>query len=167
MPRKVGTAYYMSPEIVQNNIVTPDSDWWALGVIAFEMIVGKLPFIGDTADEVFDNMLQGNTQPYTVGRREFEVSEEADSLLKGLLANDRTKRLGHNGAKEIKEHIFFKGINWETIRSEKPLFVPVTKPENPTYYFPEEKSFSLEEFIKDQKDPPKEISEASKVLFYC
>lgn len=162
-PKKVGTAYYMSPELAQDNIITPDSDWWALGVIAFEMIVGKLPFNGNTVDSVFENMLNYNIEPYIIGEGEGYVSEDADLLLKGLLTTDRTSRLGHNGVEEIKRHPFFRGINWDTIRSEKPLFIPIIKPDNPTYYFPEEKSFSLEEFINDQKNPPKEMSEASKV----
>ncbi len=165
LPKKVGTAYYMAPEVISDNVITPDADWWALGVLAYEMLTGKLPFTGDTVEEIFDSICSGNMQKYGVGKGEDCVSEEADSFFRKTLTPDRGKRLGHNGAEEVKRHPFFRGINWATIRSEKAPFVPIVKPDNPTLYFPENKGFSLEEYIKlkDDKTKPKDSNEKERV----
>eukprot|EP01022_Parablepharisma_sp_SALTPOND_P002579 TRINITY_DN11053_c0_g2_i1.p1 TRINITY_DN11053_c0_g2~~TRINITY_DN11053_c0_g2_i1.p1 ORF type:complete len:584 (+),score=71.52 TRINITY_DN11053_c0_g2_i1:2997-4748(+) len=160
--KRVGTVYYMSPEVVKENSATPDVDWWALGVVAFEMLLGKLPYSGDTVEKIFENIVADNRESYGVGQGEDEISLEADSLLKGLLEPEPKKRLGHEGAGEIKKHPFFAGINWETIRSSNPPFLPINKEEDPTFYFSKDCRFSLEEFIEDS-GKCKTINETSKV----
>jgi len=152
--KKVGTVYYMAPEVILNNEVTPDADWWAVGVIAYEMLTGQYPFTGDTTDEIFENILKGNPNSFDTK----DISENAQDLINKLLCLNREKCLGHNGAYEIKQHAFFKGINWKTIRNEKPPFVPINKPENPTLYFPKEKEFSLEKYIQMKDTPNKTIN---------
>ncbi len=158
--RKVGTAYYLAPEVISDNIISPDVDWWALGVIAYEMLLGRLPFVGDDVEEVFRNICAGRMQPCGPG----EISEEAEAFFKSVFQLDREKRLGHGGTEEVKRHPFFRGINWGTVRSEKAPFVPIVQTDNPTLYFPEARSFSLEEYIRFREErPPIGKSDSNKV----
>ncbi len=167
-PRRVGTAYYMAPEVIADNEVTPDADWWAVGVLAYEMLLGRVPFQGESVDEVFQNIISGDMEPYSLGAGEDCISETADALIRGLLNPDHEKRLGRDGAGEIKVHPFFAGLNWETLRNEKPPFVPVNKPEDPVYYFPQERRvFSLEEFIQAQDGTPAETASSRRVSSGC
>lgn len=63
------------------------------------------------------------------------MSPEAADLIKSLLVLDHTKRLGANGASEIKNHVFFQDINWETLRKQTAPIIPEVKHETDTTNF--------------------------------
>lgn len=117
-----GTPDYIAPEIVQVQPYNQSVDWWALGVLMYEMLVGLPPFDGADEDELFENVL---TQPINYPRT---LSKEAGSLLRGFLTRDPKKRLGcgNNGKQDIKGHPFFRTIDWGKL--ERKEVVPPFKP---------------------------------------
>nr|AML76432.1 putative LOV domain-containing protein [Tetrastigma obtectum] len=120
----VGTEEYIAPEIITGAGHSSAIDWWALGVFMYEMLYGRTPFRGKNRQKTFANILHKDlTFPSSL-----PVSLAARQLIHALLNRDPASRLGSNtGANEIKEHLFFHGINWPLIRSMNPppLEVPL------------------------------------------
>lgn len=110
--RVVGTPDYMSPEMIEGRgLDLPTIDYWALGVIFFELIVGIPPFNAPSVDEVFSNIRQIKI-PWDdlIGDGgEQVVSDTAKSLILDLLNPEPTTRLGSGSVDEIKSHSFFDG----------------------------------------------------------
>jgi len=130
-PRIIGTPDYMAPEVIQEITNTNYSiDWWSVGVMLFEFITGATPFGLEDCDsdrkmsndqiakKIFQNILALKIpwNQINIGYEEGCMSPEAADLIKKLLVVDYTQRIG---VKEIKEHKFFKGINWETLRKRQ------------------------------------------------
>lgn len=139
----IGTPYYVAPETIDGQDITPSADWWALGVIMFEILLGEPPFIGDTPDEVFKNILSNTkVKEIPIGYNDDQISPEAASLINGLLTKEQINRIGYNGAVELKNHPFFQSVNWDTLRSQEPPFVPKPIDITDTSYFQPEKGFT-------------------------
>ena len=129
----VGTAYYVAPEVLNKKGYGKEIDWWSVGVIFFEMLVGYAPFCAQDTQEVCFKIL--NFDKYLQVPSEIILSDEALDLIKKMI-NDPGKRLGKNGSDEIKAHPFFKGIDWENIRDTmKPPFIPEIQNDYVTKYF--------------------------------
>lgn len=110
------------------------------------MLLGGPPYNGDCPEEIFRNIMIDNKDiTPSVGYNDDQISPEAENLINGLLTKEVDKRLGHSGAEDIKAHPFFLGLNWNTLRSQEPPFVP--QPENitDTSYFPEGKAFQVKD----------------------
>lgn len=105
---------------------------WALGVICYEFLYGIPPFHGETPEQVFVNILSREIEWH---ESEVEISPEARDFMECLLCSEPTKRLGYNGADEVKKHPFFKDIEWDTLLSERPAFVPAPADIEDTDYF--------------------------------
>ncbi|KAL8200123.1 hypothetical protein R6Q57_011462 [Mikania cordata] len=120
----VGTEEYIAPEIITGAGHTSAIDWWAVGILLYEMLYGRTPFRGKNRQKTFANILHKDlTFPSSI-----PVSLSARQLIHALLNRDPDMRLGSNGgASAIKEHAFFRGINWPLIRcmSPPPLEVPL------------------------------------------
>jgi serine/threonine protein kinase len=104
----VGTPLFMAPEIIGKKGYNKMVDWCSFGVILYIMISGKEPLVlWETEEKIRFEMLDS-------------FSDAEKDLLKGLLNPDPKKRLGSkNGAKEIKEHKYFKGVIWDEYRNKK------------------------------------------------
>nr|AML79258.1 putative LOV domain-containing protein [Thyridolepis mitchelliana] len=113
----VGTEEYIAPEIITGAGHTSAVDWWALGILLFEMLYGYTPFRGKTRQRTFANILHKDIRfPASI-----EVSLAARQLMYRLLHRDPANRLGsYEGATEIKQHPFFRGINWALVREAAP-----------------------------------------------
>ncbi|CAG7871107.1 unnamed protein product [Brassica rapa] len=124
----VGTEEYIAPEIITGAGHTSAVDWWALGILMYEMLYGYTPFRGKTRQKTFANVLQKDLKfPASI-----PASLQVKQLIFRLLQRDPKKRLGClEGANEVKNHSFFKGINWALIRCTTP-------PELETPIFPGE-----------------------------
>lgn len=121
----LGTPDYMAPEIILGKEHSYAVDWWALGIIGYELITGALPFHDtESVQKVFDNILQMNIKWPKVGTSENDLSPDAYDFLSRLITFDPEKRLGSNGVEEVKKHPFFKDIDWDTIRDEGAPWVP-------------------------------------------
>ncbi|EOY34234.1 Phototropin 1 isoform 1 [Theobroma cacao] len=121
----VGTEEYIAPEIISGAGHTSAVDWWALGILLYEMLYGYTPFRGKTRQKTFANVLQKDLK----FPRSIQVSLHGKQLMYRLLHKDPKNRLGsREGASEIKGHPFFKGVNWALVRCmnapelEAPLF---------------------------------------------
>ena len=141
----IGTPYYVSPELILSQETTPDADWWALGVIIYEMLLGEPPFDGNCPDDIFYAILT-NSRPTDIpaGYDDDQITPEAISLINGLLNPDPNKRLGHKGVSEIKNHDFFRGLSWNNLRSNEPPFIPNPTDITDISYFLEKKRFDAE-----------------------
>ncbi len=136
----VGTAYYVAPEVLNKKGYGQEIDWWSVGVIFFEMLVGYAPFCAQETQEVCFKIL--NYEKYLQIPPEIKLSNEANDLIKKMISAPN-KRLGKNGADEIKAHPFFKGVDWDHIRDTmKPPFLPDIKNDYDTKYF---ETFEIEE----------------------
>ncbi|XP_072150909.1 phototropin-1A isoform X1 [Setaria viridis] len=113
----VGTEEYIAPEIITGAGHTSAVDWWALGILLYEMLYGYTPFRGKTRQRTFANILHKDMRfPASV-----EVSLAGRQLMYRLLHRDPANRLGsYEGASEIKRHPFFRGINWALVRAAAP-----------------------------------------------
>ncbi|CAN6373824.1 unnamed protein product [Urochloa humidicola] len=113
----VGTEEYIAPEIITGAGHTSAVDWWALGILLYEMLYGYTPFRGKTRQRTFANILHKDMRfPASI-----QVSLAARQLMYRLLHRDPANRLGsREGAWEIKQHPFFQGINWALVRAAAP-----------------------------------------------
>ncbi|XP_022897933.1 phototropin-2-like [Olea europaea var. sylvestris] len=120
----VGTEEYIAPEIITGEGHSSAIDWWALGILLYEMLYGRTPFRGKNRQKTFANILHKDlTFPSSI-----PVTLAARQLINALLNRDPASRLGSNGgANEIKQHPFFSGIKWSLIRcmTPPPLDVPL------------------------------------------
>uniref|UniRef100_A0A8C8REA8 Protein kinase C delta type n=1 Tax=Pelusios castaneus TaxID=367368 RepID=A0A8C8REA8_9SAUR len=116
-----GTPDYIAPEILQGLKYTFSVDWWSFGVLLYEMLIGQSPFHGDDEDELFES-IRVDTPHYPRW-----ITKESKDILEKLFERDPTKRLGITG--NIKDHSFFKTINWTALekREIEPPFKPKVK----------------------------------------
>ncbi|KAM3374844.1 putative serine/threonine protein kinase IREH1 [Capsicum galapagoense] len=128
----VGTPDYLAPEILLGTGHGFTADWWSVGIILFELIVGVPPFNAEHPQKIFDNILNRKI-PWPVVPE--EMSAEAQDLIDGLLTEDPNMRLGAGGASEVKQHPFFRDINWDTLARQKAAFVPASEGALDTSYF--------------------------------
>lgn len=118
-----GTPEFMAPEILLEQRYGRAVDWWAFGVLTYEMLLGQSPFRGEDEDEIFDAILEDEPlYPITMPR-------DAVSLLQRLLTRDPTRRLGagEGDAEEIKQHLFFRDVNFDDVYHKRipPPYFPV------------------------------------------
>ncbi|TFY55354.1 hypothetical protein EVG20_g9348, partial [Dentipellis fragilis] len=131
----VGTPDYLAPETILG-LRGDDAavDWWALGVITYEFLYGVPPFHDETPEKVFENILSGHIQWL---EEYVDYSAEARDFMERLLTLDPSRRLGANGADEVKAHPFFASIEWDKVTSTEAAFIPqVTDPESTDYFDP-------------------------------
>lgn len=117
-----GTVEYMAPEIILAKGHDRGADWWSVGVLLYEMLTGKPPFVQENRYKLQQKIV---TDKIKLPKY---LTSEAITLLKGLLQKDPSKRLGSGprGSDEIKQHKWFKSINWRKLeaREIQPKFRP-------------------------------------------
>ncbi|KAF8270816.1 hypothetical protein EI94DRAFT_1797758 [Lactarius quietus] len=136
-----GTPEFMAPEILLEQRYGRAVDWWAFGVLTYEMLLGQSPFRGDDEDEIFDAILEDEPlYPITMPR-------DAVSILQKLLTRDPARRLGSGkgDAEEIKRHPFFKDVSFDDIFNKR-----IPPPYFPTINGSADTSNFDEEFTKEQ-----------------
>ena len=130
----VGTAFYVAPEVLKKTGYGPEIDWWSAGVIFYEMLVGYAPFCSKETKEACHKVMNWEKYLEIPKKIKMKMSDEAQDLIHKLISN-KNKRLGKNGAEEIKQHPFFDDINWDNIRNMKAPFIPYLENEYDTKYF--------------------------------
>uniref|UniRef100_A0A8B9CTE2 Serine/threonine-protein kinase N3 n=1 Tax=Anser brachyrhynchus TaxID=132585 RepID=A0A8B9CTE2_9AVES len=146
-----GTPEFLAPEVLTDISYTRAVDWWGLGVLIYEMLVGESPFPGDDEEEVFDSIVNDEV------RYPRFLSAEALSIIRKLLRKCPERRLGagERDAEEIKIQAFFKEIDWDALyaRTLKPPFVPTLRDPTDISNFDEE--FTSQKPIVT---PPEEVA---------
>ncbi|XP_041049457.1 serine/threonine-protein kinase N2-like isoform X1 [Carcharodon carcharias] len=131
-----GTPEFLAPEVLTETSYTRAIDWWGLGVLIFEMLVGECPFPGDDDDEIFDSIVNDEV------RYPRFLSTEAISAVRKLLRKNPECRLGagDQDAEEVKKEMFFQEVDWEALlaRRAKPPFVPKISSPSDVQNFDEE-----------------------------
>ncbi|KAI8141200.1 hypothetical protein BJV82DRAFT_619670 [Fennellomyces sp. T-0311] len=128
----VGTPDYLAPESILGTGQDAMVDWWALGVICYEFLYGYPPFHAETTDNVFDNILSRRIDWH---EDIVTISPEARDFMESLMTLDPEKRLGSKGFEQVKNHPFFKDIEWDTLLTESATFVPQPADIEDTDYF--------------------------------
>ncbi|KAI3806082.1 hypothetical protein L1987_21974 [Smallanthus sonchifolius] len=128
----VGTPDYIAPEVLLKKGYALECDWWSLGAIMFEMLVGYPPFYSDDPMSTCRKIV--NWKMHLKFPEEARLSLEAKDLISKLLCNVN-QRLGSKGADEIKAHIWFRGIDWDRIYQMEAAFIPEVNDELDTQNF--------------------------------
>lgn len=135
-----GTIEYLAPEILKNNGYTCAVDWWALGIVLYEMLTGNMPFtckIGNSQNQsgLFGKILN---ESFYIPK---DLQPETRLILSSFLEKDPANRLGSKGGfEEVKSHEFFNGINWDRLMNKEieAPFKPRLINEADTCYFDKE-----------------------------
>ncbi|KAL3267904.1 hypothetical protein HHI36_007043 [Cryptolaemus montrouzieri] len=120
-----GTIEYMAPEILTRSGHGKEVDWWSLGALMYDMLTGAPPFTAENRKKTIEKILKGklNLPPY--------LTADAKDLIRKLLKRQVAARLGSppDDAKGIKQHSYFKAINWEDVVNKKldPPFKPTLR----------------------------------------
>ena len=120
----VGTPDYIAPEVFGKGGYTETADWWSVGVILYEMLVGYPPFFSDDPSTTCQKIVQWRKT--LVLPKEARLSSSASDLIKRLIS-DPNDRLGRNGVAEIQSHAFFRGIDWDRLRDTQAPYVPTVR----------------------------------------
>ncbi|XP_018024683.1 microtubule-associated serine/threonine-protein kinase 2-like isoform X2 [Hyalella azteca] len=129
-----GTPEYIAPEVILRQGYGKPVDWWAMGVILYEFLVGCVPFFGETPEELFAHTVNDDIE--WPEESDWPVDDTAKDLITALLTHNPLDRLGTvGGAAEIKEHPFFQPIDWNQILRQKAEFVPHLMDDDDTSYF--------------------------------
>ncbi|XP_030439599.1 serine/threonine-protein kinase WAG1-like [Syzygium oleosum] len=118
----VGTHEYLAPELVSGNGHGNGVDWWAFGILLYELLHGTTPFKGGSKESTLRNIASSKQVRFQVAEEREEAGmAEARDLIEKLLVKDPRRRPGcARGATDIKRHPFFDGINWPLIRTYRP-----------------------------------------------
>uniref|UniRef100_A0A0N5A3G1 cAMP-dependent protein kinase catalytic subunit n=1 Tax=Parastrongyloides trichosuri TaxID=131310 RepID=A0A0N5A3G1_PARTI len=110
-----GTPEYLAPEIILSKGYNKAVDWWALGVLIYEMAAGYPPFFADQPIQIYEKIVSGKVKFPS------HFTNELKDLLKNLLQVDLTKRYGNlkNGVSDIKNHKWFQSCDWIQIYQKK------------------------------------------------
>ncbi|KAK9119555.1 hypothetical protein Scep_017648 [Stephania cephalantha] len=117
-----GTTEYMAPEILLSKGHNKEADWWSVGILLYEMLSGQPPFTHANRKKLQERIIKEKIKLPSF------LTSEAHSLLKGLLQKEQDRRLGSgpNGSDEVKNHKWFKSINWKKLEAKElqPKFKP-------------------------------------------
>ncbi|KRX66993.1 RAC-beta serine/threonine-protein kinase A, partial [Trichinella sp. T9] len=159
-----GTPEYLAPEVsgllflpvLEDNDYGRGVDWWGTGVVMYEMMCGRLPFYNKDHEKLFEMILTETV------KFPGKLSQEAKSLLSGLLMKDPNRRLGGGpeDAQEIMAHPFFEPIDWQALYEKRlvPPFRPEVQSDTDTSYFDQE-------FTRESVDftPPAQFGTLSSI----
>ncbi|XP_066298872.1 cAMP-dependent protein kinase catalytic subunit alpha isoform X1 [Branchiostoma lanceolatum] len=120
-----GTPEYLAPEIILSKGYNKAVDWWALGVLVYEMAAGYPPFFADQPIQIYEKIVSGKV------RFPSHFSSDLKDLLRNLLQVDLTKRYGNlkNAVNDIKNHKWFQTTDWILVyqRKVEAPFIPKCK----------------------------------------
>ena len=128
----VGTPDYIAPEVFSQSGYGEEVDWWSIGVMFFEMVVGFPPFFSENPSDTCKKIVKWR-ENFSIPA-DANLSPEAESFILRMVSQPES-RLGVHGVEEIKKHPFFKGIDWNNIRNMKAPFIPELKNDYDTHYF--------------------------------
>ncbi|KAF2746552.1 serine/threonine-protein kinase cot-1 [Sporormia fimetaria CBS 119925] len=133
----VGTPDYIAPEIFSGNGYGFGCDWWSVGTIMFECLIGWPPFCAEEAHDTYRKIVDWPRHLHFPPDQ--QLGAEAEDFIRRLIC-DEEHRLGRHGgahgAHEIKQHPFFRGVQWDGLRRIRAPFEPKLQSNIDTQYFP-------------------------------
>ncbi|KAL1971025.1 hypothetical protein VTN77DRAFT_2859 [Rasamsonia byssochlamydoides] len=122
-----GTPEYLAPEVIHNSGHGLAVDWWALGILIYEFLVGQPPFWDQNPMRIYEQIVEGHL------RFPANMSLAAKDIVSQLCRTNQTQRLGYisGGAARVKAHPFFDGVNWDDLyhrRVKGPIIPRVDHP---------------------------------------
>lgn len=131
-----GTPEFMAPEILKEQKYGKAVDWWAFGVLLYQMLLGQSPFRGGDEEEIFNAILTDEPL-YPI-----QMARESVEILQALLTRDPTQRLGAGprDAEEVMEHPYFRNISFDDVLNLRipPPYLPEVKSEHDISNFDDE-----------------------------
>ncbi|KAG8390015.1 hypothetical protein BUALT_Bualt01G0039300 [Buddleja alternifolia] len=128
----VGTLDYMAPEVLLKKGYGMECDWWSLGAILYEMLIGYPPFCSDDPRMTCRKII--NWRTCLKFPEDQKISDEAKDLICHLLC-DVDKRLGTRGVEEIKGHPWFRGVKWDVLYEMEAAYKPTVNGDLDTQNF--------------------------------
>ena len=128
----VGTPDYIAPEVFSQQGYDETVDWWSVGVILFEMLVGYPPFYSEDPSVTCQKIMHWRRTLHIPP--EAGLSREASDLIRKMV-RDPSDRLGRNGVEEIMTHPFFQDVEWMELRRQRPPYVPEVRSDTDTRHF--------------------------------
>lgn len=128
-----GTPEYIAPEVILRQGYGKPVDWWSMGIVLYEFLIGCVPFFGETPEELFAHTVNDDIE--WPDDRDWPIKPEAKDLISALLQQNPRDRLGTGGAQEVKEHQYFENVDWDSLLRLKAEFVPQLSGEDDTSYF--------------------------------
>ncbi|XP_037295352.1 microtubule-associated serine/threonine-protein kinase 3 isoform X3 [Manduca sexta] len=128
-----GTPEYIAPEVILRQGYGKPVDWWSMGIILYEFLVGCVPFFGDTPEELFAHTVNDDIE--WPSEEDFPIAVEARAIITELLARNPRDRLGTGGTHQVKDHIYFYGLDWNNLLRRKAEFIPQLENDEDTSYF--------------------------------
>jgi len=137
-----GTPEYIAPEVILRQGYGKPVDWWSMGIILYEFLIGCVPFFGETPEELFAHTVNDDIE--WPEDEDWPVQIEAKDIITLLLQQNPLDRLGTGGAFEVKEHFYFSGgdfgsggssVDWTSLLRMKADFIPQLEDEDDTSYF--------------------------------
>lgn len=148
-----GTPEYVAPEVINKQAHGKAVDWWALGILIFEMLAGYPPFYDETAHGVYQKVLAAKFIFPT------HFDQQAKDLISRLLTSDRNRRIGclKGGSEDVKKHKWFRGLNWAALfnkQLEAPIQPVFSSADSTEYYgqYPDSLEESGPLLNKEQND---------------
>jgi len=128
-----GTAEYVPPEVILQTGHGPEADLWSLGILIYELVEGRPPFMGETSQETYNYILQGmEGTPFPA-----YVSSRARNIIFSLCRKCPSERLGVEGLEGVRRHRWFHTIQWPDLRRQKvpPPYLPEISNEQDAHLF--------------------------------
>ncbi|XP_073944099.1 ribosomal protein S6 kinase isoform X2 [Choristoneura fumiferana] len=152
-----GTIEYMAPEILTRSGHGKAVDWWSLGALMYDMLIGQPPFTGDNRTKTIEKILKGKLMLPAY------LTQDARELIRRLMKRSETQRLGAAGAQAVRGHAFFKHVHWDDVfarRLEPPIKPRLTGEDDVSQF---DTRFTLQTPI----DSPDEstLSESANLMF--
>ncbi|XP_051855784.1 microtubule-associated serine/threonine-protein kinase 2 isoform X6 [Antechinus flavipes] len=145
-----GTPEYIAPEVILRQGYGKPVDWWAMGIILYEFLVGCVPFFGDTPEELFGQVI---SDEIAWPEGDDALPPDAQDLTSKLLHQNPLERMGTGSASEVRQHRFFKDLDWTGLLRQKAEFIPQLESEDDTSYFDTRSERYRHVDSEDEDDP--------------
>ncbi|EGF83613.1 hypothetical protein BATDEDRAFT_8675 [Batrachochytrium dendrobatidis JAM81] len=142
----VGTPDYIAPEVFAQRGYSQECDWWSLGAIMYECLVGYPPFVSDSPHETYRKIMSWRENLFVPD--DVHLSREAEDLLQRLLCDAPDRLPGP----EIKRHPYFRGVDWNRLREIRAPLIPQLKSITDTSYFPTDELSGVPEQVMIDAD---------------
>ena len=103
-----GTPEYIAPEVILRQGYGKPVDWWSMGIILYEFLIGCVPFFGETPEELFAHTVNDDIE--WPEEEDWPVQSEAKNIIENLLQQNPLERLGTGGSAEVREHFYFANV---------------------------------------------------------